>query len=192
MFIQSLRSGVRTGHGPYRLWRRTRSVHLTSATVFSQAQITCVLVAQELNGSGLQRHHCAHENRSVIWSAMSSLCWSLPHLLTSSPPQHEARDLLQDDTVHRAPLPEPLQSTSSAIEPLSHANYESGRNSDSKDTEESWVACHTRTCNMGRKIWIEMGLPFLYESVAESMWRVMGWACDEKSNAVINSMRKTR
>ena len=32
--------------------------------VFSQAQITYVLVvkAHELNGSGLQRHHCAHEN----------------------------------------------------------------------------------------------------------------------------------
>ena len=63
---------------------------------------------------------------------MSSLCWSLPHLLTSSPPQHEAQpgqhDLLQDDTLHRAPLPEPAQSTSSASEPLSHANYESGRN----------------------------------------------------------------
>ena len=68
----------------------------------------CVRVAQELNGSGLQRHHCAHEKEFVIWSAMSSLCWSLPHLLTSSPPQHEAppgqHDLLQDDTVHRAPL----------------------------------------------------------------------------------------
>ena len=31
-------------------------------TVFSQAQITYVLVVQELNGSGLQRHHSAHEN----------------------------------------------------------------------------------------------------------------------------------
>ena len=42
---------------------------------------------------------------------MSSPCWSLLHLLSSSPPQHEAppgqHDLLQDDTVHRAPLPEP-------------------------------------------------------------------------------------
>ena len=63
---------------------------------------------------------------------MSSPCWSLPHLLTSSPPQHEAQpgqhDLLQDDTVHRAPPPEPTQSTSSAKEPLLHVNYESGRN----------------------------------------------------------------
>ena len=63
---------------------------------------------------------------------MSSLCWSPPHLLSSSPRQHEApprqHDLLQDDTVHRAPLPEPFQSTSSANEPLSHVNYESGGN----------------------------------------------------------------
>ena len=63
---------------------------------------------------------------------MSSPCWSLPHLLTSSPPQHEAppgqHDLPQDDTVHRAPLPEPFQSTSSANGPLSHENYECGGN----------------------------------------------------------------
>ena len=37
-------------------------------------------------------------------------------------------DFLQDDTVHRAPRPEPCQSKSSANEPLSHANYESGGN----------------------------------------------------------------
>ena len=101
-------------------------------TVFSQAQITYALVAQELKGPGLQCHHWAHENSSVIWSAMSSPCWSLPHLLTSSLPRHEAQpgqhDLLQDDTAHRAPLPEPFQSTSSANDPLSHANHESGRN----------------------------------------------------------------
>ena len=63
---------------------------------------------------------------------MSSPCWSLPRFLSSSPPQHAAppgqHDLLQDDTVHRAPLPEPIQSTSSANEPLSHVNYESGGN----------------------------------------------------------------
>ena len=105
---------------------------IMNSTVLSQAQITFALVAQELNGPGLQRHHWAHENSSVIWSAMSSPCWSLPHLLTSSLPQHEAQpglhDLLQDDTVHRAPLPEPCQSKSSANGPLSHVNYEGGRN----------------------------------------------------------------
>ena len=73
-----------------------------------------------------------HANGSVIQSAMSSPCWSLPHVLTSSPPQHVAppgqHDLLQEDTAHRAPLPEPVQSTSSANEPLSHVNFECGGN----------------------------------------------------------------
>ena len=45
---------------------------------------------------------------------MSSLCWSLPHLLTSHLPQHEAppgqHDLLRGDTVHQEPLP-PLPKT---------------------------------------------------------------------------------
>ena len=58
---------------------------------------------------------------------MSSPCWSLPHLLTSSLPQHEAppgqHDLPQDDTVHHAPLPELIQSTSSANEPLSFREW---------------------------------------------------------------------
>ena len=63
---------------------------------------------------------------------MSSLCLSLSHLLTSSLPQHEAPPgqdhLLQGDTLHRARLPEPVQSTSSASEPLSQINYESDGN----------------------------------------------------------------
>ena len=32
---------------------------------------------------------------------------------------------------------------------------------------------------MARKIWLKMGLPFLPEEIAESMWRAMGWICDE-------------
>ena len=40
----------------------------------------------------------------------------------------DSTTLLQGDTVHRAPLPEPLKWTSSAKEPLSHINYESGGN----------------------------------------------------------------
>ena len=40
---------------------------------------------------------------------MSSPCWSLPHLLSSSPQPPGQHDLLQDDTVHREPLlQEPL------------------------------------------------------------------------------------
>ena len=35
------------------------------------------------------------------------------------------------------------------------------------------------------------GLALLYERIAERMWRSMGWACDEKSNAVINCLKKS-
>ena len=74
---------------------------------------------------------------SVIRSALSSPCWSLPHLLSSSLPQHAAllgqRDFLQEDTVHQEPLsqeplPKATWSESNAKEPLSHLNYESGGN----------------------------------------------------------------
>ena len=40
--------------------------------------------------------------------------------------------------------------------------------------EEAWVDYHARTCKMARNIWTQMALPFLYEEVAESMWRAMG------------------
>ena len=35
-----------------------------------------------------------------------------------------------------------------------------------------------------------MGLPFLYEVFAESLWRAMGWVCDEGPNAVINTLKQ--
>ena len=44
---------------------------------------------------------------------------------------------------------------------------------------------------MARKIWIQMGLPFLYEVIAESMWRAVRWACDERSNAEIDTLEKS-
>ena len=81
---------------------------------------------------------------------MSHPCGSFQHLLTSSPTQHAAlsgpRDLLQDNTVHRQPLPqEPLQplpeqlphepspanairSENNAKESLSDPEYESAGN----------------------------------------------------------------
>ena len=72
---------------------------------------------------------------------MSSPCWSLPHLLSSSIPQHAApagqRDLLQEDTEHQEPLSqEPLPKTSAnairsesnAKESLSHLSFESAGN----------------------------------------------------------------
>ena len=39
-----------------------------------------------------------------------------------------------------------------------------------------------------RKIW--MGLPFLYQIIAESMWRAMGWVCDQRPTAVIESLKQ--
>ena len=42
-----------------------------------------------------------------------------------------------------------------------------------------------------RKIWVQLGLLFLYEKIAESMWRAMVWVCDEKKvNAVIFYLKK--
>ena len=35
-----------------------------------------------------------------------------------------------------------------------------------------------------------MGLPFLYEMTAESMWRAMGWVCDDGPNAVVDTLRQ--
>ena len=86
----------------------------------------------------------------IFKSVMSHPCWSFPHLITSIPPQHAAllgpRDLLQDNTVHRQPLPqEPLQflpeqlprelspanaiqSENNAKESLSDPEYESAGN----------------------------------------------------------------
>ena len=58
---------------------------------------------------------------------MSSLCWSLPHLLTCSPPQHEAQsgqhDLLQDDALFQSPY-----SRQAALKNRSRTSIPSGRN----------------------------------------------------------------
>ena len=35
-----------------------------------------------------------------------------------------------------------------------------------------------------------MGLLFQHEIIAESVWRAMGWACNEESNTVISSITK--
>ena len=59
-----------------------------------------------------------------------------------------------------------------------------------RNKEETWVDYHTRTCNTARQIWIQMGLPFLHEVTAECIWRAMGWACDERSNAVLDTPKK--
>ena len=56
--------------------------------------------------------------------------------------------------------------------------------------DETWVLCHNGPCEMARKNMTQMGLLFQHEIIAESVWRAMGWACNEKSNTVINSIKK--
>ena len=58
-----------------------------------------------------------------------------------------------------------------------------------KQKEETWIDYYARACRTARKIWVQMGLPFLYEVIAESMWRARGWVWDGKANAVINTLK---
>ena len=101
-------------------WRASRTLQSSQ----KHRSHVCLWLKHEL-----QRHLCAHENSR---HPVRHVTWSVPHLLSSSPPQHEAplgqHDLPQNDTVHRAPLPKTVRSTSSALEPPSHVNYESGGN----------------------------------------------------------------
>ena len=55
--------------------------------------------------------------------------------------------------------------------------------------DETWVEYQTRTSILARKIWMQMKLPLLCEKFADSKWRAMGWVCDEKTNAVIFSLK---
>ena len=57
-------------------------------------------------------------------------------------------------------------------------------------TDEKWLEYHTRTCGKVRKIWRQMNLPFLYEKMAGSFWRAMGWVCDEQTNTMIDSLKR--
>ena len=41
-----------------------------------------------------------------------------------------------------------------------------------------------------RHLWIQMGLPFLYEIIADSIWRAIRWVCDQRPNAVIDSLKQ--
>ena len=43
---------------------------------------------------------------------------------------------------------------------------------------------------MARKMREQMGLPFLHEQIAESTLRALELVCDEKTNAVIDSLNK--
>ena len=54
-----------------------------------------------------------------------------------------------------------------------------------KQKNKTWADYHARA----RKLWLRMSLPFLYEVIAESMWRAMVWVCDERSTAVIDTLK---
>ena len=110
-----------------------RASHHVQYSLLTSTNMKCVLVARELNGSMCLSCSIFVRIKIVCHpvSCVISSCWSLPYLLSSSP-QHEEppgqHDLLQDDTVHREPLPKTTRLESNAKEPLSHVNYESGGN----------------------------------------------------------------
>ena len=138
------RSSDNSTGGVHRI--HTRSVHHEHCSLLTSTDPICACGPSHTDCSVILV--CLKE--SVIWSAMSSPCWSLPHLLSSSPPQHEAppgqHDLLQDNTAHRAPLPQPIQSTISANEPLAHVNYESGGNPRNTSPTKSGSICEISIC----------------------------------------------
>ena len=59
-----------------------------------------------------------------------------------------------------------------------------------RGTDETWVEYDTRCRQAAIKIWIQMGLALLFEIIAESMWRALGWVCDLRHNAVIVSLKQ--
>ena len=56
--------------------------------------------------------------------------------------------------------------------------------------DEMWAIYGTRAARVAMKIWAKMNLPFLSEVIAESLWRAMGWVCDERPDAVINTSKQ--
>ena len=59
-----------------------------------------------------------------------------------------------------------------------------------KEEDGTWAKYCTSAARIVRIIWFNMELPFLSEVIAESMWRAMGWVCDERPNAVINTLKQ--
>ena len=54
-----------------------------------------------------------------------------------------------------------------------------------KKEDETWSDYYTRTCRIGR----EHGVTFVSEVIAESMWRAMGWVCDDRPNAAVDNLK---
>ena len=55
--------------------------------------------------------------------------------------------------------------------------------------DEAWVGDCTRTI-LVRAVWKKRKLRFLSEVIAESAWRTLGWVCDKRSHAVLESMQR--
>ena len=55
-----------------------------------------------------------------------------------------------------------------------------------RNKEETWVDYCTRTCNLTRKMWMQMGLFFLYEKNRRKCVtnHGMGWVCDVKTDTM--------
>ena len=59
-----------------------------------------------------------------------------------------------------------------------------------RQTEETWVGYNTRTCNVARKIWVQMRFHFYCTKKLQKVWRAVGWVCDGKVDTVTNSLKK--
>ena len=80
----------------------TRSVHHEQYSLLTSTNMKCVLVAQELSGSGLQRHHCAHE-KSVLSGQPCHLRAGL-YLTFSLPVYHDTKHHLDSTTFPKTTL----------------------------------------------------------------------------------------
>ena len=52
-----------------------------------------------------------------------------------------------------------------------------------------WADYYTRTARVARKIWTKDETACLVaRKISEGMWRAMGWVCDQRPNAMINTL----
>ena len=59
-----------------------------------------------------------------------------------------------------------------------------------KEEDETWANYCTRAARVSSNIRVNIESPFLSKVIAESMWRAMGWVCDERPTAVINALKQ--
>ena len=79
-----------------------RGVHHEQYSLLTSTNMKCVLVAPELNGSGLQRHHCAHE-KSLSSGQPCHLLAGL-HLIFSLPVHQNMKHHLDSTTFSKTTL----------------------------------------------------------------------------------------